>query len=694
MKNSSLLSEKLKKTDSFGSFLDENGDLISKTPDYTKFTQERFPQIYDDFFQNDENKFKSYLRGCREIAGKSGMATADVLAISLFAKQNNLAIIFRPINPKTREQMKLQDSIGKDSRVSPKSSNYGPICGNITRFGELSKMAESYDKNQGEIKKNNASIEDMLQRNLEKSNQITSIRDASSEELTKQKFLIALPKIVNHENKEFQLLFFPENENSNKAKADSKSRPYFAIKKDQDLLFYDYESGNYKKAQDGEPHLTEGDSKIVEILAYRSYEKLKDDDIATNNKSLLEYRIIEKAIIPDYDIYSLGKKIIFDDSLSLSSEDLAEKEFNTMLNSLVFDKIEDMSTVSYVDIETIRELKELTNDQINHGAENTNSNTQDLSNQDALIFAFAKDSDKSLESGVGVFKESKEEIIKVLHQLREDGYDIAIGSRWGFDLDRETGEISTTHYDEKIKNWKEKAAEEKKLIETLKQYCKELYCKSAETDFESFLIKCSEKFENKKIRKFIRHEYFSKQEIEDVKEKKLEIFDANSEKKIEILIDKLDIIAQEERIGQLKLAPILVYSNYQDLDEANKGIADKARELYQEKIIKAIDSKEVFLEKSLFDFKKTVEGFEDKDFCRIVNPQNTIIRDASIDLQQLKMTSDGQEIKSDSPLKFTYSITAIGTCLLNCFSFLKSPKSELLHPTSSTLSKKTVQKTD
>lgn len=692
---------------------DIQGDnATSKTQNYIKLVEERFPEIYNDFFKDKEDIFIKYLTDCREIAVNSGMATVDVLLISLLVRKDNLAIIFRPINSKTREQMKLQDSIGKDSAVSPKSSNFGPICGNITRFAELSKLSEQFDNNKAEIEKNNHLIENMLKRDREKIEQIKGKKQYPSEELINQKFLVSLPKIIKHEDSKYDLFFFSDDQVSNKAKCNAESKPHLAIIKSGKLLFYNYETEDYEEVSDNRQNLKIQHAKKLEILAYRSYEPLKEDETEVD-QTLSKYKVVEKAIIPDYDIYSLGKKRIFERCEGLTAEDLATKEFDKLLDSLRFDKIDDMSTICYVDIEIIEELKKLTDDQVNHGAENTNSNTQNLSNLGSLVFTSQDHSDENIKLSVNIVKENEKEIAEKLYNLRKEGYDIAIGSRWGFDVDRENMEISTNQYNSQIKHWKEKSGEEKILIETLKKCCEDLFVESKQIDFKEFLKIGSEKFENNKIRKFIKSEYFSEKEISDI-EAKSKIADCEGEKeflkvskieeKLKLLINKLDIIAQEEKITQLKLAPTLVYGNYEDLNDDDKKIADEAKILYENKIKEKIHLKTEQLKADEFNLRKSFIAFSrDDNFKRIIAFEDEVVPAPAHEIRSEKDSirgleahqspsflnaqldkDEGEEAKVDTrstKLIFPHIATFL-KCCFSCFRIGTTPSESIVVPSS------------
>ena len=73
----------------------------------------------------------------------------------------------------------------------------------------------------------------------------------------------------------------------------------------------------------------------------------------------------------------------------------------------------------------------------------------------------------------------------------------------------------------------------------------------------------SKKFENEKIRRFIKSEYFSEEEIANQVAQSIGSVELTSraEDKLKILLDRLDIIAQEEKIKQLELVSPLIFNN-------------------------------------------------------------------------------------------------------------------------------------
>ena len=251
--NPRLSTNALRRTSSKGdnekSMFFVDGDLkISKREIYMELVESKFPESYEFFFKDDnKQKFGDYLSQCRDIASQSGMATVDVLLLSFFSRENNLAILFRPVNLKTRDQMKVQDSIGKDSGISLKSSNFGPIEGCIPRYAGLSKLSENFVQNQDIIAKNNVIIEGKLKENLDAIESIRAKTPAPSEdEIINQKFLVSTPKTIEYENAEYQLYFFPDKDNTKKVQCDKQSRPYFAIVKEGKVLFYNYDNSKYE----------------------------------------------------------------------------------------------------------------------------------------------------------------------------------------------------------------------------------------------------------------------------------------------------------------------------------------------------------------------------------------------------------------------------------------------------------------
>jgi hypothetical protein len=627
--------------------------IVNKTADYQKIAKNLFPKLYDECFEANED-FDDYLEGCRSIGEHSGMATLDVLLISLFVRKHELAIIFRPINLETKTQMKaFADAIGKDDKMLFKSSNFGPIAGLIVTFAGISKLGENFNENQQLISDNQYKINKILQTNHDK---IELINRASEEgllienfdELLNKKLIIALPRMIECEDgKEYPLFFFCENEDSLKAKCDEKSRPYFAIKVPnsqgltQDLLFYDYEDKLYKKVDGDRRYPREKYSKPVNIIAYRYYVEVgriqgEHDHIKIGEKF---YKIVEKTIIPDYDIYTLGRKRIldfksFDGDRHELSERIAEQEYQKLKEGLRFDKIDDMCTINYNEIKIIKKLRLLTNSQINHASEATNSITQKNTGEPILVFTsgqFGFLAEEYIEAGneintnfeeegldkmVKFLKGDPQNITQILNGLRIGGYDVTVGARWGFKINKETKEILMPHQD-KIEYWMEKAKEEKRLIEAVKEYCVKLYGGSDKSNFNDFLLKCSDEFESGKIRIFIKSEYFSEEEKPGGKVLNSEEESDIIKKKLELVIAKLDIIAQEEKIEQLKLASNLIYGNYEDFDLETKKIADDAQKKFEDKVVEDIASREKKLEENISYFREKIISYKktiDDDF--------------------------------------------------------------------------------
>ncbi len=656
----------------------ESKEKFNTIDDYIEFTNKNFPTTSQDFFENfaDENrdKFGKFLAICRENASKSGMATVDVLALSLYCKENNLAIIFRPINLKTRDQMKIQDSMGKGSEIITKSSQFDLISGNVPEFAGLSKLAEDFDGKQQVILDNNRAIQDIIKKDEDKIDEFKRDKVLNSKKLVEQKFITAVTKNVIHGGESYELYFFPDPIITHKAQSDENSKPYFAIKKEGNLLFYDYESKVFKEVDEGGNYPQTGE-RLVKVLAYKKYEPENESEKEAGAE-IPGFKAYQKAIIPDYDIYTLGSKRVFNqnefspnDGESLA-DCIARVEFHKLLESLKFDKIGKFSTVNYSQVPIIDNLRKLTDDQINHGSEVTNSNTQDLSGETAIAFDWSS-TQANEEFGISTLPENKKGLIEKINKLRNEGYDVPIGSRWGFDVSLKSRELWEGNFDAKLTNWRKIAQDEKKLIETLKGLCKELYAQSDFTNFKEFLEEYSNKFEGEKIRKFIKPEYFSEDEMKMAK-KDGEIHDEKAEEKLKILIKRLDIIAQEERIRQLEIAPALIYSN------ADDELVGEARKSYETLIIEKISASKKDLQKDKIACLGEIEKFkEDQKFYEIISiPENKMIQESG-PLQANSMFSDRGE-KSIKENGLTNSILTSATslscciCIQDCLTQLKT----------------------
>ena len=130
-----------------------------------------------------------------------------------------------------------------------------------------------------------------------------------------------------------------------------------------------------------------------------------------------------------------------------------------------------------------------------------------------------------------------------------------------------------------------------------------------------------ENYYDRKIRRFIKSEYFSEEEIANQVAQSIGSVELTSraEDKLKILLDRLDIIAQEEKIKQLELVSPLIFNNYKELSEADKKIADSAKVEYEEIIKTEISSRKESLEKKELSFSLESQRFVgDKVFYDII----------------------------------------------------------------------------
>jgi hypothetical protein len=468
-----------------------------------------------------------------EIASLSkitGMQSEEIIKMLGICYSNNLFLIIRPTNPATKTiARELGSAQGKMMDIKAKSSIYSCIAGLIPVDQRLSKITE-------------------LSSAIKSTNDLEKVLDASQEKVKKifdeaDKFLLEkvlndedsiitkVNKTVFYEGNEYPVLFFLKD---NKVFLQDNNQPFFGIEIEGKI--YQYQDN---KIYDAPSEIIDLQKKTVEVVAYVRLElkthQLKDP---ANPNNPLDYKIEYKTVIPDYDIYTYGRRLDFVNSqiscysyLQNIEIKKIEEEFREDLDKLFTDhdkfifiqsKLKDVDITSKIDADKIAqyEFDQLIEDRefarfynmgevykkerslvtvfkgevdkmINHATEVTNRNPEKILGDFILLgfnpeFEFSNkitsleeyqrlDCDIAIkdfnrgQSDIAVVSEksqfnykiidigedgllrSSKEITDKLQSAMESGYFIEIGSRWGFEMDRESGLI--TFNQSKRKDW-------------------------------------------------------------------------------------------------------------------------------------------------------------------------------------------------------------------------------------------------
>ncbi len=361
---------------------------------------------------------------------KLGFAGKDLVNLIKSAESNNYVSFYRPINKNAGDKIELGTHAGKGLNVKGKSSNFGPIAGEVPLDPRLSKLfeqekPEDTPEEKPPYKYYYDEVSDQLGNDTKIKN---AAAEVTSEEESKKflddygdyKFCSAIKKTVKvlqinnvetgaleyrlsydeNQRNEHILYYFRAKSDDNVIDVKSKilstedpKKPVFAIKIEGKFFFLDLTSGTFSKNTDLEREATEFEQAEVEVLSYTKFSpKFVDGKIVLNPKKYV--------ITADYDeLASSGQKIIpiaNHDHISGISRELFLKRRHIMMASEALgshesDKNKEFSirnffaglgAVTEIERNLKTTLKIDTNASTSHGPEIGNPNPEPFSDDD------------------------------------------------------------------------------------------------------------------------------------------------------------------------------------------------------------------------------------------------------------------------------------------------------------------------
>jgi hypothetical protein len=236
----------------------------------------------------------NYPEGIPDLAG-SGMTHQHSHAISQFARANDVVMIWRPINPKaaTRLGHSQNPYMGKGLNTKGKSSEFGPIAGDIPCIAALSKSV--HDNKQ--ISKFQAENNEALTKARDQYQEIR--HKISYDNIDKYNDLL-LVKAVTKTDNSGRTIYYVVDQNKQIIWTKDHLSPIFVIPCFPMPNFYFFYNFEQEKFEETPKRLPDGqEAQVVEIMAYRQF-------------SIEDGHVIEKdyPITADYDeLVSAGRKI-------------------------------------------------------------------------------------------------------------------------------------------------------------------------------------------------------------------------------------------------------------------------------------------------------------------------------------------------------------------------------------------------
>jgi len=407
----------------------------------------------------------------RERPISTGMTTKHELIMSLFAKLNDTVMIWRPINPEAA--VKLDSPAmpykGKALNVKAKSSEFGPIAGEIPVDARLSKLGqglftsgitmEEIDQLNKELaaltKKNEQVLEAERQQYLAllQSTNKTDVADINNRFL-----LTKMPKLDQHQR---EIYYFLDQQDNPVTAESNKQVPLFAAFDKDENIYYQYNYGSQKfehPIQRQETFLQLYKPMLVEIMAYRWFGRTLDDQIKCpitadydelvsasgkrfpllHNEKVqvkISRRIMRLLVISgaplaaptqftDEDRNRLKGKITELVAELILSYELKEKQENRdlMLSA-------QMGAVNDWQWAMKTHLKHETDSATNHGPEINNPFPE----------PFVEDGNYPVFVPKGEFPalQNEEAILGFINQKRNEGYPLLVNPKWGWELNKE-----------------------------------------------------------------------------------------------------------------------------------------------------------------------------------------------------------------------------------------------------------------
>lgn len=428
--------------------------------------------------------------------------------------QTNFIVIFRPINPEAGLLYQTENVYGKGLQTKGKSCIFPPINGLVTKDiyiarvlteAAASALQDKTNKeianselmvkaisdllplvnSQDEVSRPLSNIEkealatigvsENLQESSESSNFTRIIIDAKNVILCTE-----ITKVVNHEieleeggeveKRKYNLLYFPAHRMQQIANSQEICpEPFFAIRKDSELLFFDPSDNKFKADQDKARIVVDFAEQNVELLAYdRFIENEASKTISMEDcprKLTADYDpliICYPQQAPDEDI-RLSEFVPKKNSLAPCSKSLIDKAAGKQLE-IIYNENKRQDYQNGQGSNTGDELAILatflSNDMnlaIKHGPETNNPYPELLGEGDYIVFdnttsMSATDSSGKIKISTNIIKKPKE-IIEYINKKRAEGYPLKVNPKWP--IESKDGKLEFIENASRLTGWSE-----------------------------------------------------------------------------------------------------------------------------------------------------------------------------------------------------------------------------------------------
>lgn len=395
----------------------------------------------------------------------TGMTDLHTHIMAKFSKENNVITMWRPINKVAASKLNSNNGApsklsthsviyrGKKLNTKAKSSEFGPIAGDIPVDARLSKVSMTdpdhvdrfQEKNIKALKDSNVIYKKFYKDISPKNRDL--IDEANSKSL--------LTKTVKRDEQGRELFFITDTSGNIiwDKDQDSNKVPKLAAIENGKLFLYDYNQQQFSK--ENSTQQDDWQLEQVEIFAYKKF-------IIFNN----EVTAIDCPITADYDeLVSAGCKFFpFDNNKEIHAK-ISQRLFEAMITkdyetqkievaNLIFDYenklreehrdrilLDEMGFVNAWQWSMKAYLKDETAEATNHGPEVNNPFPEAFSNSDHPIY---------LPNGDIVIKNSEMEICELINEWRAKGYPLDVNPKWGWEIDKNGEKLSVPKQENKF----------------------------------------------------------------------------------------------------------------------------------------------------------------------------------------------------------------------------------------------------
>jgi hypothetical protein len=382
----------------------------------------------------------------------SGMTYTHSLAMTKASMLNKIITIWRPINKEAANLLSDPNKAykGKGLNTKGKSSEFGPIAGDIPFEAGLSKLAIGRAHDIEEFNHKNQKVVDedtKTYKNIE-----PCVSPANVDDINKMLLLRAIPKLyntkVNNVDEEKEVYYFQDRKKN--IKYAEQTNPQFAVKANHNnWLFYNY---NTKQFDTIKNLPKKWKPKKVKIMSYIEFKFVKGIKTEVTRPITADYDELVSAAEKPFPIHhqqhinveltqalysalmtqsfrTVDERVKFAAELIMSFEK-KEKEEHRTINT--WEQHPNMGAVNEEQLALKTHLSLEVDQATNHGPETNNPNPEPFVEGNYPAF---------MPDGSVQILNNEKEICEFINNMREKGYPLDVNPKWGWELKTTTRQL-------------------------------------------------------------------------------------------------------------------------------------------------------------------------------------------------------------------------------------------------------------